>query len=286
MADSLVDNSTPNAVNYVPDAEIFGAAGEDGRPANVPEKYYTAISEEEDAPRSLDVNGVLSRMNHLESRLGAFSDAPPDGDYAATDLSDLVPEGSEYALAPDNPMVAWFLKAAREMGLGQAGVDTLMRGYAENEIQGLKEADQRGTDNREAEITKIHPENGQKMLDTMTQWVKNLVQAQGLNAEASGQVLRGYQAALATAEGYRFIEFLGQRIRGANLPSNESDIKEGMTAEDVIKLQNETYPDGHAKAGKRIYDNDPARQKEVRAAWVQVEGEGEKHTEVNFTRTS
>lgn len=259
------------------DAEVFGEIGEDGRPANIPEKYYRP-GEGDDKPASVDLGGLLTEYHYRSKQLGAADGliGVPENGYQKPEIE--VPEGVEYELADDDPMLSGFAEFAKERNLSQKAYNDIVGWYAQQQIS----SQQAAAAAIEAEFAKIGPD-GKEQVQRLTQQVENLTK--GLPDDQKAEIMKGLQTAVVSAETFKFVNMLIGKAQPAALPDGDGVGAGALTRSKVREMQEAVITEGPQK-GKRRYEVDPAYREEVRAAWSQVVGGGPAASEqVSFSRT-
>lgn len=258
------------------DVETFGEPDESGRPANIPEKFWRAGEGEETSP-SVDLGSLVKEYNYRSKQLGAADGliGAPEA-YEKPDYK--LPEGVEYELKDDDPLLTSFSQFAKERNLSQKAYGDIVSFYVEQQAQ------QQAADKAfiEQEIEKLGPNGkGKEMIQQMNQqvenWTKDLPEAE------REEVRQGYKDALATAASYKFLSFMQKQMQPSKLPDSSSQNDSQLTRAKVQEMQAATFDDGPNK-GRRRYDIDPEYRKAVREAWKSVVGEGEYKREVSLPR--
>jgi hypothetical protein len=103
--------------------QVFGKAGEDGRPANIQPKYWDPDK------KALKADVVFNQLRWAEGKLGKSLEilgAPPEG----KDYEVVIPEALNVQIAPEDPAVKGFLAIARKHDVSQAFVNEVMEAVA------------------------------------------------------------------------------------------------------------------------------------------------------------
>jgi len=181
----------PFAFTFQPEAieQVFGKLGEDGRPANVPEKYWDKDK------KALKTDVVFNQLKWAEGKLGKKVDvlgAPADvKEYKLT-----APEGVELPFSADDPMVQGFFALAKENDWSQAHVDRVLGYYAKAMAQ-----------QSSPEAIKAHVEGEMKKLgDGAPQRVADV--ADYLKANLELEQVEAIKGLLTTAEAFQAVEAL------------------------------------------------------------------------------
>lgn len=253
--------------------EVYGEAGEDGRPANIPEKFWTPG--EGDNPASVKWGDMLTEYNYRGKQIGA-ADGMFGSPESYTKPEFELPEGSDYTLADDDPMLAAFGEFAKERNLSDKAYGDIVNFYIAQKAQ-EQIADKEFIN---AEMDRLGPNGkGMEMVKQFQQQVENWTKDM---PEAERDAIRkGSEDAMYTAESFQFLKFLADRSRPAQLPDGDTAANSGISADDVRRMQTEVVADGPNK-GKRRYEVDAAFRKEVQTKWMEVAGSGQKLEEVGL----
>lgn len=270
MGETLVTNDDPGVPTQTFDFghEAFGKIGEDGRPENVPEKYW--VPGEDGKPGQLKVGDILHQHNHLEKKIGSFEGAPEEG-YAKTELA--LPEGVQYAIEDDDPLVAGFSELAKDLNMSQAAFDKAVNWYVNAQLE--QQAANSPDAARAAIMEKIGP-TAQAELDAMTQHFKNSL-PDSMSAAQKESLFTGYKHMLNSVESFNAMKFLLESSRAAPLPSFGAQQTGGLTLSQVQAEHNRLDANG-----KRLYDTDISHRKKVTEMYEQLAGKGPADTEVHF----
>jgi hypothetical protein len=245
------------------DTEVYGQPDESGRPANIPEKFYTAA--DGDTPASIDVGSLLTSHNYFESKIGQAGEmiGSPEDTYS-------VPTIADYEFQENDPMVKWFSDFAKENNLSQTAFENITKGFIETQGVVIKTA-------HDAEMEKLGPD-GTARITAMNQrrdnWLKDLPKDRQEAYKA------GYEDATTSAASFEFMEFLTTLMQPSNLPSNLEFDKPTDNLADLAKQQMEVYPEGHQHAGKRRYEMEPDFRKEILTKRKAILGDAEDNTVV------
>jgi hypothetical protein len=255
------DGGGGGEVSPFADIETFGAIGEDGRPANIPEKFWKE--------GNLDTGSLLKSHNYYQTKIGAadgFIGAPEKG-YA---LPEKFPDDVTYAVDASDPLVAWFQGYAAENNLSQKAFEGIVTGYAQQQ-SAMAEAQKQQV---RAEIDKLGPNGkGDEMIRAFVQqaenWMSDLPEAE------RAELQQGLKDAMPSAAAYKFMKFMEGKMQPANLPSNAEIGESGISLGKIREMQLEVYPADHALAGRRKYEVDPAFRDQVNALRTKLLGTGE-----------
>jgi hypothetical protein len=238
------------------DTEVYGEPGEDGRPVNIPEKFYTPADGDTEA--AIDVGSLLTSHNYFESKIGSAGEmfGSPEDSYA-------VPEVQGYEFQEGDPLVNWFSGYAKENNLSQKLFEGVTTGFIETQM-----AIQASAMKAEKEKLGADGEKRIKAYDQLVQnWTKDLPKEQREN------LLAGYRDATVSAATIEFLEFLQTLMQPAHLPSGEELDTDLDTLEKLRALQTEAYPEGHQHAGKRRYEMDKAFREDIQRRRKAILGE-------------
>lgn len=228
---------------------VFGKAGEDGRPANVPEKYWDKDK------KAVKADVVFNQLRWAEGKLGAKLEvigAPADGKYEI-----VVPDGIDYELPEDDPMVQGFLDVAKKHDVSQAFVNEVLASVigrvAETGIEGGK-----------AELAKLGEGAAARVNDITKYLQANLEPA---NAQAIIQ-------SMASAEAFVAIESLIKKAMPPKFsPKVEGEGGKGAAGRMTREQWNEMNFRTNAQ-GQRLRSIDPEYNKLVEDAALEVFGGG------------
>jgi len=256
--------------------EVYGATGEDGRPENIPEKFWKP--QEGETAAHIDQGAMLAEYNYRTQQIGAADGmfGAPEENYSKPEFE--LPEGVEYELKDDDPMLASFAEFAKERNLSDKAYGEIANWYIGQQAQ-QQVADKAFL---AGEMDKLGPNGkGMEMVNAFTQQMENLTK--DLPEAERDELMKGMKDSLYSAESYKFLSYLTNNMQPAKLPSLDLTEAGGLTKEKVREMQNVELTEGPNK-GKRRYEVDAAYRAEVRAAWSQVAGDAEKREEISFTK--
>jgi len=246
------------------DTEVYGEAGEDGRPANIPEKFWTPG--EGESPASIDVGSLLKTHNHLATTIGAADGyiGAPDA-FVLPDAPDM-PEGVDYKLEADDPLVEWFQGFAAEKNLSQKMYSEVISGFMQQQ-GALQKA---SMDARQAELDALGVNGkGAELIAAFTQQAENWMKDVPEGERAA--LKEGMADALTSANAYKFVKFMEARMQPSKLPGSDDLGGNALTLDDINKMQTEVYTEGPFE-GQRKYEKDPKFRDKVNALRAQVLG--------------
>ena len=250
------------------DAEVFGSAGEDGRPDKVPEKYWDAES------KAVRFGDMFTRHQTLEKTAGSITGAPEKG----YELNQPKLEGdTTYEIPADDPMVASFRDLAKGWNLSQEAFDQGIDWWVKSNIEVLTQTAANDTQYIADEMAKMG-EDAEAQLTAFRQWFTNSLDPKN-GAEHNDKLLAGMKDLITSEGAYHAAMHLASLARKSPLPMGPGQGGTGLTEAEVLEMQNKVDPD---KPGERLYDNNPAYREKVTAAWREVRGDGEANEEINF----
>lgn len=205
-----------------------------------PEELANSYSELERAfyTRKEDLrNQIVEELNKE-----AVSNAPiSPGDY---ELQFEAPEGIEYSVADDDPMVDWFRETAHNYGLSQDEFNGLLNEYIQIDAM-------RGPDwNQESEAL---GEYAEKRLERVDGWAHNNLSAEAYNVFANVPASAGMVQLFE-----ELMELNGQPQ--FNMTS-DTEFQERISREDLMSMQNDP---------RYWKEKDPAFISKVRAGFAQL----------------
>lgn len=167
----------------------------------------------------------------LESRFGGFTGAPKDGDYTVTLSDELQELGIE--IAPDDPLYADAVEFAKGTNMNQEGFDKMMNLYAMSRVAESKAAEEF----RQDEL-KALGDNAQARIDNILNWGK---------ANLPDDMLQGFTEMAVSANAVKAMEKLVSLTRNAPIDPNNAAPKQGVSTEELRKMQFETDEHGNRK---------------------------------------
>lgn len=249
------------------DTETWGEPDESGRPANIPEKYYKAG--EDDQPASVDWAGLTKEYNYRAQQIGA-ADGMFGAPEAYTHPAVEVPEGVEYELTDDDPLLGQFQNFAKEHNFSDKAYQEVVNFYVQQEIA----KGQAQNEQTKAELDALGPNGkGREMVDAFVQQAKNWMAP--LPEEQKKELEQGLRDAVPSAAAYKFLKFMEGKMQPSQLPNNADIGESSVTLDKVNAMQLELYPADHVMAGKRKYEHDPAFRDKVNKMREQIVGTGE-----------
>ncbi len=216
-----------------------GVPGEGDRPEWLGTKFKSVASQAE-------------AYGELEKKIGTFGAnfGAPDGDYELTAPANL-PEGTTWEFDKEDPMLVSFTKAAKEVGLSQAGFDKVVHNYISDNSDMVISHDQ-----QVAQVVRDLGENGEQVMkDTWDRLSQVLPedQANALDGVVTSALAVQALQTLLTSE--------------AILPADGGGPPGAITREDLRAMRAKTYPDDHPKKGQRMYGLDEEYTKKVDALY-------------------
>lgn len=230
--------TTSLAFGYDPAAAetVFGKAGEDGRPANIPAKYWDADG------RKVKADVVFNQLRWAESKIGKpleIIGAPAEG-YK---LNVPAPkEGEEPWIVPeDDPAIKGFLAVAKKHDVSQKFVDEVL-------AEVVKQADEVRPVNLKAEIDKLGKDAGARLTNMQ----------HFLGAHLTKEQVATVNGLLTSAEAFTALEAL-VRASGAPAfvprdPDNRPADTGRMTVEQWNALNFEMVEKGGQQVRRRSVD--------------------------------
>lgn len=215
-------NKSPDNPTWYYDADLPGAGD---RPEWLKDKYKTAADQ-------------AKAYADLEKKLGAFTGAPEEYDLSISDE-----EYKGVTFDKQNPVLQEFLATAKEQGVSQEFVSTLLKSYAK--MQALERP------NLDKEMERLGP-NAKQDLQILAQWGSNTFSKEELNT---------FKDMVKTADQVKIFDKIRRLMtRAETVPTNTRVPVE--SAEKVRQLIHDPR-----------YDTDEVFRKEVRAKLAQVLGE-------------
>lgn len=215
-----------------------GLAGEGDRPDWLAPKFKTV---EEQAKN-------YQELESKQGKYGAFFGSP-EGDYELT-----LPEGIEGEFDKENPLLQAVTTQAKEMGLSQAAFNKLLHSYVEHDA-GL-------VANEAAQLANVASELGENgeayIQDTWTR----------LNQVLGPDEAKALDGVVVSAPAIKALNKLMQSE--AVLPADGGDTPGQLSRDELSAMRYEKYPDGHAKAGKVKYMEDPEYRKKVDGLYAKL----------------
>lgn len=243
------------------DTEVWGEAGEDGRPANIPEKFWS----KEGDNATVDWAGLTKEYNYRTSQIGAA-----DGMFGAPEAYTMpqveVPEGVDYTLSEDDPLLQSFQTLAKESNLSDKAYGQFTQWFINEKIA----EQQASLEAVNAELDTLGPNGkGKEMVAAFMQQATNMVA--DLPEDQRNELIQGAKDAVNSAASYKFLDFLQKQMQPSRLPGNDDLGAPGKTMEEINAMQLETYTEGPL-AGRRKYEVDPQFRAKVNALRSQVAG--------------
>lgn len=199
----------------------------------------------------------------LEKKFGAFTGAPdeyevPSSEVFAKDID--LPEGVDFNLDADDPLLKSFSKASKEMGINQDGFNRLVGLYIQQQAN-----DYAATMTNAAEEKARLGANADERLDNIGKWG-----AANMDKDLFGK----FQNMLTSADAVEVVEHLVGKTRNSSLPNPaEVSAAPAFTKQDYDNAMGEkdekgnlkylTDPSHRAKVeriGKALFGGQPHRQ--------------------------
>lgn len=248
--------ATPIAFSYDPaGAEaIFGKVGEDGRPANIPAKYWDGDG------RKVKGDVLFNQLRWAEGKLGEKKVAlmgAPTGDYAIN-VPKPEKDGEEpWEIPADDPAVKALFTVAKKYDVSQRFVDEVI-------AEVVKNAETQRPANMRAEIEKLGKDGKERLA--------NFQDFLGANVQDKAQV-KSLLAMVTSAENFQALEALVRATAAPKFAPKDPEIKDGvqkMTREQWEALNFEMVEHGGQKVRRRSVD--PEFNKRVEALRDEVFG--------------
>ena len=234
------------------DPEVYGAPGEDGRPANVPAKFWDGEG------KSIKWGDVLTQHNHLDSKLGGFTGAPEKYELTLSDNAQTYVNTAygDDGIPDDDPLLTRFAEFARENNMNNdmynGGVNLLMEFMAE----------QNAVD-RQSELQALG-NNGQQRVGDIATWV---------GSHLTEEQRQDVYAITDTAAGVRAVEALIAKTKQPMLPSEGGANPQGLT-KDAIEA--ERWKDDPNNPGTPLYNTSKEHRAKVTQMYKDFYGEDPK----------
>lgn len=228
---------------------VFGKPGEDGRPANVPVKYWDADK------KAVKGDVVFNQLKWAEGKLGAKLEViggPADGQEYLV----IGPEGSDYEFDKEDPAVRGFLEIAKKHDVSQSFVSEVIAAVG-------KQLDDRHASVFKEEIAKLG-EDGMERLKTVGDY---------LAANLQPDQAKALQSMMTRSEHFLAFETLLKKSAPPNfLPRDDAGgPSRGATARMSVEQWNElNYATN--EQGVRLRSIDPAYNKRVEGLRDEVFG--------------
>ena len=258
QAGNKTGEGTPLAFAYDPAAaeQLFGRSGEDGRPANIPAKYW------DPAGRKVKADVMFSQLKWTEGKLGekklALMGGPADGDYKIN-----VPKpsdgGDPFEIPNDDPAVKALLAVAKKHDVSQGFIDEVIGEVVKN-IEALQPV------NFKAEMTKLGANADARLTDM----------ADFLTATLPKEHALAITNLMTSADAFNAIEALVKASGAPNFipkdPLNDPSLTANkITVEEWNALNFEMVDQGGQQVRRRAVD--PAFNAKVEALAKEVFGE-------------
>ena len=237
-------------------------------PQNTPDGSAPAWSWGEDLPGEGDAPEWLKADKYssvadqakaytdLEKKFGSFTGAPDEYAVpAAESFSDIeLPEGVDFTIDAEDPLLVAFMPVAKDMGLSQEGFDKVMGVYINQQV-----ADYSATMTTAAEEKKALGDNADERLSNVESWAK---------ANFDQSTFDKLRDLLTTADAVDVAEQLISKTRNASLP-NPAAVKPAPahSREEYNAMMGEKDGEGRLK-----YMSDPEFRKKVQRVGEQVFG--------------
>ena len=193
----------------------------------------------------------------LEKRFGSFTGAPKE--YAVPEASELakdidLPEGVDFNLSPDDPLLKTFSEQAREMGINQEGFNKLVGLYVQQQVN-----DYAATMTSAAEQKQLLGANADERLENITKWAQ---------ANMDNELYQKLEESLTTAAAVEVVEHLINKSRNTPLP-NAADVtpRPAMTKADYDEAMGKKD-----EKGNLLFFTDPAYRAKVEQMGKQLFG--------------
>lgn len=272
--DTLIDGEGIPTQTFDYSHEAFGKVGEDGRPEGVPEKFWQPG--EDDKPGSIKIGELLHQHNHLDGKLGSFEGAPKDG-YVKPELE--IPDGVEWELADDDPLLAGFMELAGKHNISQGLFDEVVKFYVEKQLEGLQGAEQEAEAARAKEL-ELLGEHATHRLNTLTQWFKNRL-PDSMSAADKEALFNGFKSMTTSAAAVQALEFIAKQARTSPLPTSQDGMTAtGLTKEQITEEMNKLDPNDKSK---RLYDTNAEHRVKVTKMFEEFYGTEPASEEVSLS---
>lgn len=251
-------DATPAAAGDGGDAGRTSPESPPSRPDHIPEKFWDA---EKGVVRS---DALVQSYTELERRMSKtpaqlereirerlegerFGKRPADPVGYKFEVSDgILPEGTDWKVDENDPMLDWWRQHAYEQGLDQEGFRAGIDAYVQARLGGEPDL--------QAEVARLG-ENSQERIERAVNWTKaNLTQA-SFDAIAD---------AMQTAEAFQALEELMEKAGEPRFSKGEpSKAPSAKSRDEVVAMMNDERYWHHAK-------RDPAYVKQVQALLEQT----------------
>ena len=193
----------------------------------------------------------------LEKRFGSFTGAPeeyevPDADQFAKDID--LPEGLDFNLDKEDPLLQSFSEQAREMGINQEGFNKLVGLYIQQQVNDYAENMTTADEQK-----KLLGDNADERLGNIARWGKANMDEEMYNHLASS---------LTTAASVEAVEYLIGKTRNSSLP-NPAQVS---PAPAVSKADYESELAKRGPNGEWLMETDPAHRQKVERMGKQLFG--------------
>jgi len=248
------------------DTDTGGSEGESATTSNEPESSWLwgeDVPGTGDAPEwfnSAKYKSIADQAKaypELEKKFGSFTGAPdeyevPEADVFAKDID--LPEGVDFNLDKDDPLLKNFSEKAKEMGINQEGFNALVGLYIQQQA-----ADYAATMTNVADQKAQLGENADERLSNINRWAR---------ANMDDEMYGRLSESLTTAAAVEAVEFLIGKARNSSLP-NPADVtpRPATTKADYDEAMAKKGPDGQL-----LYMTDPNYRAKVRRMGEQVFG--------------
>ena len=194
----------------------------------------------------------------LEKKFGSFTGAPeeyevPDAEHFAKDID--LPEGVEFNLDKDDPLLQSFSAKAKEMGISQDGFNNLVGLYIQQQANDYAEHMTSAADQKAA-----LGENADQRLGNISKWAQA-----NMDKDMYGKLYNS----LTTSEAVEAVEFLIGKARNSTLP-NPGDItpRPAVSKQEYDQEMGKKDPN----TGELLYITDPAHRAKVERMGQQLFG--------------
>lgn len=199
----------------------------------------------------------------LEKRFGSFTGAPesyevPEASVFAENID--LPEGVDFNLDKDDPLLQSFSAAAKDMGINQDGFNKLVGLYIQQQVN-----DYAATMTTAADQKKMLGDNADERLNNIARWG-----AANMDEDMFGKLTES----LTTAAAVEAVEYLIGKTRNSSLPNpadvtprpavTKADYDEAMAAKgengELLFFTDPVYRAKVEKMGKQVFGTQPTRQ--------------------------
>lgn len=210
-------------------------AGEGDKPDWLIDSKYKSVSDQ------------AKGYNEIRKQLGQFTGAPEEYELGLPE--DLVlPEGVEWELKDDDPLLAAVVPIAKEMNMSQDGLNKLIKTFVEYEAGAVASEMASEGERVESELSSIP--DGVKRVGAVSGWAR---------ANMSSEDYEAFKGMMTDANTLQMAENLIKMTRGSKLPDpSDSSYKGAVTQADIDAAFTEKDAQGNNK-----YASDPSHRQKV-----------------------